>query len=263
MPSSSKIFKNVIVAGFSLYRRIEEAEAGPAAGNGSTGMPAVDREPSAAVTEDAGGLAKVAVLEKGAVPPPETRPDRKEIEEKWAAAGYARGKAKAEAECRLLREEASQIMQEAGQNLEEARRRSREIVAASEKTIVRMAVAAAENLLHCQLDLSPEKIMHVVRKTMQELPEGEAVTLYINPADLQSCRQAVENLRRERSGLPLPELLPDETLPRGSCRGETDSAIAEYSREEEQAQIEEKLMAVARAKEQQLLEEEDGEYGRH
>lgn len=252
MLSSSKIFKNVIVAGTSLYRRAGE----------ETALTAVVARDMPAAAAKAGPVV-AAVPEKAAAPPPEPGPSREEIEEKWAATGYARGKAKAEAEHRHLQKEAAQKIEEAGQYLEQASRRSREIIAASEKTIVRMAVAAAENLLHCQLDLSSEKIIHIVRKTMRELPEGEAVTLYANPADLSSYRQITESLQRERVDLPALELLPDETLSRGSCRGETDSAIAEYLREEEQAQIEEKLMAVARDKERQLLEEEDGEYGRH
>lgn len=251
MPLSSRIIKSAPVEGTAPYPGEEGAGAGASPVTAAAAEPAVrDGAPPAAP--------------EAAAQVPESRPpDREEVEEKWAAAGYAQGKAKAEAECRRLREEAALKLREAEQSLSRAHRRAREIIAASEKTVVRLAVAAAESLLRCQLELAPEKILHVVRETARSLPEGEPVVLYVNPADLPACLQHRDSLRGELVNAPSLEIAPDESLARGSCRGETDSGIAEYLQEAERARIEERLMEVARAEERRLLEEEDGEYGRH
>lgn len=262
MHSSSKIFKNAPVRGTSFYGQADQVGAAGAAARTAADKSHLPGAPDMPSRRIPGSREITAAPPPPEQPPVCALPDREETVKKWVEAGYAEGTRKAELECRRLREEAARTVREAGERLEEARRRSKEIIAASEQEVVRMAVAAAESLLRCQLDLSPEKILQVVRHTIQNLPEGEAVEVFVNPADLPACRENLENLRGEMAA-PAMEITPDETLARGSCRGETASTIAEYFLEEERERMAERLREVARREEQKRFEEAEREYARH
>ncbi len=177
--------------------------------------------------------------------------------------GYEQGKAKAEDECRSMRESAAAKLREAELNLREAKQRYKEIIASSETKIVELSIAVAERLVYKQLEIAPDTVKTIVRETMNMLNGGEQVDLYINPEDLDLCRQYGEQLKAEFTDIVKLEILSDSKLARGSCRIESESGVAEYLLEEEKEQLKEMLMNLARKEEKEAVEEEDSSYGKH
>lgn len=177
--------------------------------------------------------------------------------------GYEQGMAKAEDECRSMRENASARFREAELCLREAKQQAREIIAASERKIVELAVAVAERLIRDRLDQDPGTVLNIARETLNILNGGEQVELYVNSADLEACRAYSGNLREEFREILRLEVLTDDTIPRGSCRVESESGVAEYFIEDEKEQLKAKLLGIARRDEAEQIKEEDSVYGRH
>ncbi len=177
--------------------------------------------------------------------------------------GFEQGKTKAEDECRTMRESAANKLKEAELSLREARQRAKEIIASSETKIVELALAVSERLVRTQLSVEPETVTAIVRETMNMLNGGEQVELYVNPADLDACVGFSERLKEEFKEIVKLEVFADSQLPKGSCRIESESGVAEYLIEEEKEALEKTLLQVARKEEAKLIEEDDSAYGKH
>ncbi len=177
--------------------------------------------------------------------------------------GYEQGKTKAEDECRTIRESAANKLKEAELSLREARQRAKEIIASSETKIVELALAVSERLVRTQLSVAPETVTAIVRETMNMLNGGEQVDLYVNPADIDACVGFSDRLKEEFKEIVKLEVLADSQLPKGSCRIESESGVAEYLIEEEKEALEKTLLQVARKEEAKLVEEDDSAYGKH
>lgn len=177
--------------------------------------------------------------------------------------GYEQGKAKAEDECCTMRESAAAKLKDAELSLREAKQRYKEIIASSETKIVELSLAVAERLVYKQLEIAPDTVKAIVRETMNMLNGGEQVDLYVNPEDLDLCRQYGEQLKEEFADIVKLEILSDSKLARGSCRIESENGVAEYLLEEEKEQLKEMLMNLARKEEKEAVEEEDSSYGKH
>lgn len=177
--------------------------------------------------------------------------------------GYEQGKTKAEDECRSMRESAANKVKEAELSLREARQRAKEIIASSETKIIELALAVSERLVRTQLSVAPETVTAIVRETMNMLNGGEQVDLYVNPADIDACVGFSDRLKEEFKEIVKLEVLADSQLPKGSCRIESESGVAEYLIEEEKEALEKTLLQVARKEEAKLIEEDDSAYGKH
>ncbi len=183
--------------------------------------------------------------------------------EKCVKDGYEQGLARAEEECRSKKEKIDAGLREADLTLREARQRSKEIIASSERKIVELAMAVAERLVYRQLDLEPETITSIARETINMLNEGNQVDLYVNPTDFEKCLEYSVSLKKEYPDINKLEILPDPQLPRGSCRVESESGVVEYLIDEEKEQLKEMLLKIARNEENRLIEEGVSTYDRH
>ncbi len=176
---------------------------------------------------------------------------------------YEQGLARADDECRSMREKAEAKLRETELTLLEAKHHSKEIIASSERKIVELAMAVAERLIYNQLDAAPETVTSIVRETMNMLNGGEHVDLYVNPADLALCLDYSDALKEEFKEITRLEVLPDPEMPRGSCRIESESGVAEYLIDEEKEQLKAMLLKIARSEEEQQVKEDDFAYDRH
>ncbi len=167
--------------------------------------------------------------------------------EKALQESYAKGKAKAEKEYKVKQQQAAARLKEAEKTLQQARQKSDRIIASSENKIVELAMAVAERLVCRQLELKPETITGIVRETMKILDGKEQVEVYVNPADLESCLEQRELLKDEFKEIIRLEVYAEEDLPRGSCRVESESGVAEYLVEHEKDRLQKMLMDIARA----------------
>jgi flagellar assembly protein FliH len=182
--------------------------------------------------------------------------------------GLAEGKAEAEARARELLEEASRKLKEAEQeaaaSLQQARQKAREIVSASEADIVELSVAIAEKLIQDQLEIAPQKVARVVQESLRHFSdEEEQLAVYLHPVDLPACRKSLEQVTGAAALETRLKLLPDERLPRGSCRIESESSTVEYLLDEELKKIRETLLQIASTKEQTESQEEELTYVSH
>ena len=172
--------------------------------------------------------------------------------------GYEQGLARAEEECRSMQEKAAAKLREAELSLREARQRYKEIISSSEKKIVELSIAIAERLIRGQLDAAPETVTYIVRETMNILNGGEQIDLYVNPADLAACHSYGETLKGEYEEISRLEVIADPGLPRGSCRIESESGVAEYLIDQEKEQLRETLLKIARRDE--IVPGEEGSF---
>lgn len=65
----------------------------------------------------------------------------------------------------------------------EARSRLQEALSRNEHDLRRLALAAAKKLLHAELDLSPDKIKHIVSAVLQRAARAHSVTILCAPED--------------------------------------------------------------------------------
>jgi flagellar assembly protein FliH len=194
----------------------------------------------------------------------EAENEMRRAEKEGYQAGYSKGYDEGLATGRReAAEQCQEMLAGAEKRLLEAHRRSREIVAASEKTIVELAVAVAERLLRSQLEIKPEKVLDLVREALNGLPDGEHIKVYVNPADEPLCRRYQVELAESLQRVETIEVLAEEEIPRGSCRVESESSSVELLLEEDKEKIKELLMELARKEERKLLEEGKALYGEH
>ena len=177
--------------------------------------------------------------------------------------GYEEGRVRAEEESRELKKKAELSLREAELSLREARQKAKEIIASSEYKIIELAMAVAEKLVQTQLKTEPETITGIVRETMNILNGAEQAQLYVNPADHKTCLNFQGRLKEEFKELSRLEVVADEEISRGSCRIESESGVAEYLLEEEQEQLKEALLQMARRQEKAASSGEDTGYGEH
>ncbi|NLZ27960.1 MAG: hypothetical protein GX887_03195 [Firmicutes bacterium] len=174
--------------------------------------------------------------------------------------GFEEGKKQALQELESLKEEARGEIKEAQLHVEEARQKSREIVASSEKTVIELALAVAEKLLFEELDLAPEKVLNIVREAIEKAPDGETVKVFVSEQDYDICLRHAGELKdrfaKIRPHFKNIEFFAVEEIPRGSCRVETESGAVEYFLEEEKEELEEAMLKLAREEERKILKEE-------
>lgn len=106
----------------------------------------------------------------------------------------------------------------------------REAAAArTELAAVELALQIAEKVLGSALEVRPELVVEVVRGALRRLAEPQESTLLVNPEDVETVREAVEELAAEH-GAPLT-VRAERRVDRGGCvvrtqAGEIDGRIA-------------------------------------
>lgn len=188
---------------------------------------------------------------------------REESVEKGFQEGLAEGRQKAEEECQARQKKTELSLREAELCLREAKQKAKELIAASEYKIIELAMAVAEKLVKTKLNVDPDTITAIVRDTMNMLSGEEQAQLYVNPADYEACSNFSAVLKEEFKEINRLEIFADETMPRGSCRVESENGVAEYLLEEEKEQLKETLLKLARTEKERTLAEEDARYGKH
>jgi flagellar assembly protein FliH len=88
-----------------------------------------------------------------------------------------------------------------------------------QRAAVELAVAVASHLTYRQIEADEFPVAALVRQVVDQLTPTRAVSVYLNPLDLDLLRRSgAEPLE----GGPELQLLADPALSRGDCRGETE-----------------------------------------
>jgi flagellar assembly protein FliH len=144
------------------------------------------------------------------------------IREVARAEGYEAGRRAAEVE-------ASEQLETAFAAVGEALAQAREMRARTADD-VELGLQVAEKAIAGALDVQPERVVDVVRGGLRCLVERERVVILVNPADLETVREAVGDLVRSLGGIEHCDVQEERRVERGgavvrSAAGEIDASL--------------------------------------
>lgn len=250
MPSSSRILRGLNISGWKVYQpRLEELSLGEATTADTLQLDNSDEE----IKLQAEDILKRAqeeadehcrkLLEQAAK-------EASSIREKARDEGYAEGLKKAE-------EEAAGLREDARMTLEEAHRERLEVIAGAEPEIIQIALNLAEKLLNHKVEMDSGCILAVMARSLEALPAGQSVILKVNPLDEKICRESRQRLQGLLKKDVTLEIIPDEEIPLGSCKVQSDEAEVELLLQKELDILGKKLMKLAVSTGETMIEEEE------
>jgi flagellar assembly protein FliH len=149
------------------------------------------------------------------------------IRELARAEGYEAGQRAAAVEAEERFDQVFAALGEAVAQAREMRARTADDV---ERHAVELALQIAEKTLSGALDAQPERVVDVVRGALRCLVERERVVIFVNPADLETVRDATGDLVRSLGGIEHCEVQEERRVARGgavvrSAAGEIDAKL--------------------------------------
>lgn len=105
------------------------------------------------------------------------------------------------------------------------------VASACEDGMVELALRIAEQALGAALEVSPERVVDVVRGALRRLTERERVTVLVHPDDMELIRTAAPALVTELGGIEHLEVQAERRVARGGAvvstgEGEVDATLA-------------------------------------
>ncbi|NLJ57151.1 MAG: hypothetical protein GX334_08960 [Firmicutes bacterium] len=241
MPSSSKVLRGLHVQGRKIYYpRLQEEPPLPPSGRTDTVLPPT------AISANKQASQAVEILEKARAEAAELR--REILAEAAAEADRLQAQAQQEGFQAGLRQgerEAEKSRAEARQILKEAWAERREIIAAAEPEIIRLALNIAEKILNYEVSMNERTILHLIARGLNVLPAGQKVCIRVHPRDEKACRENLSQLQALLKEGVLLEITTDRQLPPGSCRLESAEAEVEIILQRELQILGKKLLALA------------------
>ncbi|MDO9536590.1 MAG: FliH/SctL family protein [Bacillota bacterium] len=248
MPSSPRILRGLIVRGWKVYQpRLEGLSPGDTADSQQTDISFEEMELQ---EEDRLKKAQEEASEQCCKMLEQAADEALSIREKSRDEGYAEGFKKAEEESAGLREDARMT-------LEDAHRERREIIAGAEPEIIQIALNLAEKILNHKVEMDLGCILAVMARSLEALPAGQNVILRVNPLDEKICRESRQRLQGLLKKDVTLEIIPDEEIPLGSCKVQSDEAEVELHLQKELDILGKKLMSLALSAGETIIEEED------
>ena len=92
-----------------------------------------------------------------------------------------------------------------------------------EAELVRLSIVIAEKVIGRELELTPETVLDVVRSAMKRLRERETLRLSVNPRDLDTVKNARDDLISAVDGVRKLEVVEDRRVDPGGCVIESPS----------------------------------------
>jgi flagellar assembly protein FliH len=149
------------------------------------------------------------------------------IREMARVEGYEAGSRAAAVEAGERFDAAFSALREAVGQVREMRARSADDV---ERHAVELGLQIAEKALAGALAADPERVVEVVRGALRCLVERERVTIFVNPEDLQTVRDAVDDLAGSLGGIEHCDVQEERRVSVGgavvrSVTGEVDASL--------------------------------------
>jgi flagellar assembly protein FliH len=110
-----------------------------------------------------------------------------------------------------------------------------------EQRAIHLAAAMAARVCRRELERQPEMPLQLVKEALQLAAGSPSVRVLLNPADLASLGNQLQQLAAEVSRLAPAELVADERIARGGCRVETQYGAIDQQFESQLNRIEEEL----------------------
>jgi flagellar assembly protein FliH len=149
------------------------------------------------------------------------------IREAARAQGEAEGRAAAEAAVRAQAEDSLRLLAAAHEALAGLRE---ELVAALEADTVAVGLRLAEQIVAGTIEVEPERLVDIAGLALRRLADRRAVTLVVNPSELELLSGAVDRLRSELGGIEQLSVQADRRVDRGGVvartrEGEIDATV--------------------------------------
>ncbi len=128
--------------------------------------------------------------------------------------GYQLGMAQADA---IVREEYSEMLQEARSILEQSYALKQQIIQESEPFLIELSTSIAEKIIGHQLTISPEWIVDMIQKVLSRRREKGSITLCVSPKHFAYIQDAREELLTSIDSLAELEIIPDSSVNDYGC----------------------------------------------
>lgn len=150
-----------------------------------------------------------------------------QIREQARAEGYEEGRSAGHAEGAAEISNAASALVEAMEGIESLRSHTIEAV---ESDAIELALELAEKILGGMLGARPDAAVEVVRGALRRVGDRRSVALLVNPADLHTVKEALEELTSRGSGIEACDLQADERVKAGGAivrtvEGEVDASV--------------------------------------
>ncbi len=151
-----------------------------------------------------------------------------EIEPKAYQAGFEQGE---EAGRRLNEQKIESVMRRLEGILEQVTTQCNRLVDEREEELVKLAYVISLQLIHREIQQSPEVVLDVVRAGISRLKRAQRLTIYVSPHDYSFIENHLEIIQGWTEPGTRIAVEPQETVGRGGCRihsnaGEVDATIA-------------------------------------
>jgi len=123
-----------------------------------------------------------------------------------------------------------------------------------EPELVRLSIVIAEKVIGRELEVAPETVLDIVRSAMKRLRERETLRLSVNPRDLDTVKNARDDLISAVDGVRKLEVVEDRRVDPGGCVIESPSGTLD-------ARIRTQIDEVSRALGEAVPEREESDVG--
>ncbi|MDP9017934.1 MAG: FliH/SctL family protein [Candidatus Eremiobacteraeota bacterium] len=139
-----------------------------------------------------------------------------------------------------------------------ARAERHKIIEGAEPEIIRLAMALAEKIVHQQISIDKNVVLSMAQAAIARLISREAVTVRVNPADIETIRDHKERMIAN-SDIEHLRLIEDNRVDRGGVVVETESGTidakiaTQVGEAKRLMQVEDELEAVAPSDDELLI----------
>ncbi|MGA2470936.1 MAG: FliH/SctL family protein [Solirubrobacteraceae bacterium] len=136
--------------------------------------------------------------------------DRENARSAAIAEGRAAGLAQA-------REQAAPAIHAIGEALTGIQALRDEVATRVERDAVELALAVAEQIVGAAVEVSPERVVEVVRGALRRLADRHRVTILVNPDDVELVSEQLDALRSDLGGIDHGVVQADRRVVRGGA----------------------------------------------
>jgi len=156
------------------------------------------------------------------------RAEAEQIRAEARAEGFAAGRAEGIEHGRAEAQSAAGALLEAVRGVEEIRVQTADSV---ERDAIDLALALAGKIVLATLQIRPELVVEVVQGALRRVAGQRRISIVVNPADLETVRASLGDLRGRSAAVEHWDLQPDARVAVGgavvrTAEGEVDASVA-------------------------------------
>jgi flagellar assembly protein FliH len=154
--------------------------------------------------------------------------DAEGVRDQARAEGFAEGRAAGQAQGQAEIETAIAALREAADGLEALRV---EVSDEVERDAVELALTLAGKVIVATLQVRPELVVEVLQGALRRVSGQRSIAIVVNPADLETIRSSLGELREQTAAVERWDLQPDARVQAGGAivrtvEGEVDACVA-------------------------------------